>query len=273
MSRKSIWGALKAKGLSDVAVASIMGQMEAESNCESSRLQGDFSGSRYQSLQYTRDVDAGRVSRSDFAYRGPNGGGYGLCQWTYPSRKEGLYDLAKAEGTSIGDEQMQVNWFWAELNSAEYLACLNTCKTSNSIREICEVLLRKYERPADQSEGALQARIGYANDFYARFSGSVPDVPEENQDPPEGQDPPDEQEPDAPTTPFWPPRMLCSGMVGSDVGVLQWLLIANGYKCEDSLGTFGTYTNNSLIAYQVEHGLDADGIAGPRTWGAMGVKV
>ena len=43
MSKKTIWEYLKAKGFSDVAAAAIMGNMEAESNCVSCRLQGDFS--------------------------------------------------------------------------------------------------------------------------------------------------------------------------------------------------------------------------------------
>ena len=47
MSKKTIWEFLKSKGFSDVAAAAIMGNMEAESNCVSCRLQQKFARSTY----------------------------------------------------------------------------------------------------------------------------------------------------------------------------------------------------------------------------------
>ena len=104
MSKKTIWEYLKAKGFSDAATAAIMGNMEAESNCIAVRLQGDFTAGFARSNEYTAKVDSGEISREQFVYNGPGGGGYGLCQWTYWSRKAGLYDLAKEQGVSVGSE-------------------------------------------------------------------------------------------------------------------------------------------------------------------------
>ena len=104
MSKKTIWEYLKAKGFSDAATAAIMGNMEAESNCVAVRLQGDFTTGYRKSNEYTAKVDNGEISRDQFVYHGPGGGGYGLCQWTYWSRKAGLYDLAKEQGVSVGSE-------------------------------------------------------------------------------------------------------------------------------------------------------------------------
>ena len=42
MSKETIWQFLKHKGFSSEAAAAILGNMEAESNCVSCRLQGDF---------------------------------------------------------------------------------------------------------------------------------------------------------------------------------------------------------------------------------------
>ena len=134
MSKQSIWNLLKQKGFSDVAAAGIMGNMEAESNCESNRLQGDFGTTREKSINYTKQVDEGYVSRDDFIYNGPNGGGYGLCQWTYYSRKAGLYDLAKMRGLSIASEDVQIEWLCNELAQGEYASVLQTLRTSGSIR-------------------------------------------------------------------------------------------------------------------------------------------
>ena len=41
MSKLTIWNTLKHKGFSDEAAAAILGNMEAESNCISTRVQGD----------------------------------------------------------------------------------------------------------------------------------------------------------------------------------------------------------------------------------------
>ena len=95
MEKYTIWEYLKSKGFSNVAAAALMGNMEAESNCVPYRLQGDFTTGYNRSVEYTRRLDAGTISKNEFVYNGPGGGGYGLMQWTYPSRKAGLYDLAQ----------------------------------------------------------------------------------------------------------------------------------------------------------------------------------
>jgi hypothetical protein len=60
---------------------------------------------------YTDDVNDGTISESQFVNGGPGGGGYGLCQWTYSSRKQGLYDYNISSGTNnIGDNTMQTEY-------------------------------------------------------------------------------------------------------------------------------------------------------------------
>lgn len=78
-------------------------------------------------------------------------------------------------------------------------------------------------------------------------------------------------EPDTPITVYWPPRILCFGMKGTDVSVLQALLCAHGYATGIN-GTFGGDTVSSVLAFQNANGLAADGIAGPITFKALGVK-
>ena len=63
MSKQTIWQRLKAKGFSDIAVAAIMGNLEAESNCISNRIQGDFTKGYQRSAQYTAQVEDGNVYR------------------------------------------------------------------------------------------------------------------------------------------------------------------------------------------------------------------
>ena len=44
--------------------------------------------------------------------------GYGLAQWTYWSRKQALLEFAKAEGKSIGDLSLQLDFIWKELSES-----------------------------------------------------------------------------------------------------------------------------------------------------------
>lgn len=60
-------------------------------------------------------------------------------------------------------------------------------------------------------------------------------------------------------------RMLKKGMSGADVTALQVKLNALGYDCGTADGKFGKKTEAAVKAFQTDHGLTADGIAGPET--------
>lgn len=64
---------------------------------------------------------------------------------------------------------------------------------------------------------------------------------------------------------------LKRGAVGPAVAMMQAALAYHGYDLgPDGIdGNFGTRTNNTLIAFQSEHGLEADGICGTNTWAEL----
>ena len=62
--------------------------------------------------------------------------------------------------------------------------------------------------------------------------------------------------------------LLRRGSSGQEVRYLQRLLSRNGYDLELD-GAFGPVTELAVMQYQKERGLEADGIAGPRTWAAI----
>ncbi len=66
-------------------------------------------------------------------------------------------------------------------------------------------------------------------------------------------------------------RNLRRGMVGSDVAALQRDLITLNYSvgADGADGEFGRNTESALIAFQLAQGLEADGIAGPETYGRI----
>ena len=111
MTENQIWDKLKSFGLNDFATAGIMANLFAESGLKADNLQN--SGNKKLNLtdeQYTAAVDSGAYQ--NFVH---DGMGYGLAQWTYWSRKQGLLNYAKASGTSIGDFGMQLDFFWREI--------------------------------------------------------------------------------------------------------------------------------------------------------------
>ena len=168
--KETIWQYLKSKGFSNVAAAALVGNMEAESNCVPFRLQGDFTTDFQRSVDYTRRLDNEEISRNDFIYNSPGGGGYGLMQWTYPTRKAGLYDLAQEQGVSVGDAFIQVEWLVRELWQPEFKPVLEVLQNSVSIRECCDYLVRRYLRPADQSDAVCAYRAKLAREFYNEFA-------------------------------------------------------------------------------------------------------
>lgn len=66
--------------------------------------------------------------------------------------------------------------------------------------------------------------------------------------------------------------VLKKGAKGDEVKALQALLIGYGYKMENNGktygadGSFGTATENAVKKYQADHGLEADGSVGRKTW-------
>ena len=169
---EAIWRFFEAKGLNPCANAGLDGNIFAESGLIPTNLQNNFEDSLGMTdEEYTRAVDDG--SYTNFVN---DSAGYGLCQWTYYTRKQALLDFAKASGTSIGDLYMQLEYLWKELNDTIDIAALNASQT---VREASDIILFQFERPADQSEEVQECRAGYGQEFYNKFvSGIVaPEVP------------------------------------------------------------------------------------------------
>lgn len=100
-----IWEYLDSEIKNPYGVAGVMGNLEAESGLIPNNLQN--TGNRKLDIsdsEYTKSVDDGVYPESSFI---SDGFGYGLAQWTYSSRKKGLYNFAKSRNVSIGNLQMQ----------------------------------------------------------------------------------------------------------------------------------------------------------------------
>jgi hypothetical protein len=86
-----IWQFFKSQGFSDAGAAGMMGNLFAESALNPMNLQNSYEKKLgYTDSSYTKAVDNGTYTNfvRDKA-------GYGLAQWTFWSRKEGLLNYAK----------------------------------------------------------------------------------------------------------------------------------------------------------------------------------
>ena len=107
MSIKTIYKALIDAGLTPEGACGLMGNMMAESSMKADIAQRGMTA--LSDEQYTAAADAGTI---DFVH---DAVGYGLCQWTFHTRKAELLAFARARGVSVGDETTQMQFCLREL--------------------------------------------------------------------------------------------------------------------------------------------------------------
>ena len=135
--KQNIWAFFKEKGLSDEAVAGIMGNVAVESNY-SSTAENESSGA------------------------------FGLFQWL-GSRYYDLVSYAQKTGNMVSDVDTQLNFAWYEMQTTEKktLEALQSNKYS-SPSEYAEAFDRLYER----SEGTtVERRQEEAEKAYSEYTG------------------------------------------------------------------------------------------------------
>lgn len=166
----AIWQLLYADIQNAYGVASLMGNLVAESGLIPYRVQGDFSNGYSESLDYTAKVDSGAISEYDFVNNGPGGGGYGLAQWTYYTRKQALYNLKQQKNVSIGDTNLAVEFLLYELKN-DFPGVYSALKNATDIRTPSDIVLHDFESPADQSEAVEIKRAELGAEIYSLYSG------------------------------------------------------------------------------------------------------
>ena len=124
---------LKDKGLNDMAIAGIMGNIQAESGFDSSA-------------------------------ENSSSGAYGLFQWL-GSRKKSLKKFAAENGADMSDIETQMDFFWNELQTTEK----STYKAmTGDLYDSPEQYATAFEKLFERSGGALlEKRQNYAQAFYS----------------------------------------------------------------------------------------------------------
>lgn len=163
-NEKKLWYYFMQEIKNPYAVAGLMGNIQAESNCNPENLQNTYETKlAYNDATYTLNVDNGAYPANSFIY---DGAGYGLCQWTFWSRKKALLEFARDCKVSIGSLFMQADFCLKELKDYGLFDKLCKCKT---IKDASDLILLKYEMPKDQSEKVKEARAHYANEMYNKY--------------------------------------------------------------------------------------------------------
>ena len=165
--RDKIWTFLMSEISNPYGVAGLMGNIEAESAYIPINLQDVFEKHlAFTDRTYTDAVDSGIYSREQFT---KDGAGYGLAQWTYPSRKAKLYDYCKACNTSIGSLFTQLGFMVDELRE---MGLIDKLKATKSVTEASDLVLTKYEMPADQSDCVKDYRARKGINVYKYYIGN-----------------------------------------------------------------------------------------------------
>lgn len=172
-AEKTAYEKFREAGMTEAGACALIGNLEVESDgfypnrveylCIK-RLKEN--GKSYTDESYTDAVDSGKISYEDFLHPLPGKQyGYGYAQWTIPERKAGLYTMAKQKGVSIGNGDMQIEYLLKELEES-FPSVLDVLKTTSSIREASDIVLEKFESPADCSEKVQIARAARGQQFY-----------------------------------------------------------------------------------------------------------
>ena len=243
-----IYKQLTNAGLTAEAACGILGNMEAESGIEPTNLQNSYNSAFGMSdAEYTERVDNGSYKKftSDQA-------GYGLCQWTFWSRKLQLMDFINARGyKSIGSLEGQTAYFLWDLET-NYPHVWTFLKATPSVRGASNIILLRYECPADQSVSVQNYRAHLGERWYEILVAATIEEPVE--------EPKQES--------YFPPRMIDNGMMGADVTLLQAFLNCRGYGCRID-GIFSDDTDRKVRQFQTAKGLVVDGVVGSKTWDAL----
>lgn len=256
MSEKSIYLILRKGGLSTAGACAVMGNMYCESLLQSNNVENRCPIS---DQEYTKLVDAG-----GYDFERDNGGyyGYGLCQWTYYTRKRELLAFARSKGVSIANEAMQVEFCLKELkrdNSGLYSYLCVAEDLFTAVSRFC----KEYERPAVNN---VYDRYEAAQKYFARYSNLdiSTEIPEEET--PEQQPAYQIQPVDGTESTEICVRILGYGCKGRDVFMLQCGLTDAGFSCGVPDGEFFSKTRNAVKEMQTACNLEATGIAGQDVW-------
>ena len=165
-----IWDKLLAAGLTPAGAAGLMGNLQAESGLNPRNLQNVCE----EKLGFTDEAYTAAVDCGTYGSFVTDGAGYGLAQWTHPSRKAALLAFAQAQGASIGELDMQIDYLLHELQTL-FKPLWDKLRATACVREASDCVLLQFERPASISDPDKRQEVKYrrarlAQEVYDKFA-------------------------------------------------------------------------------------------------------
>ena len=160
LNEHKIWDTLKQIGFTDYATAGIMANIFVESGFKPDNVQNSFEKRLGTDAEYTKKVNNREYTREQFAN---DSAGYGLCQWTYHTRKSALYDFCMCRSTKLDNINDQLLFMAQECRNSGLFDKLNKCTSPYNAGVM---FMLDFERPKDQSVTAQKRRGELAIRFY-----------------------------------------------------------------------------------------------------------
>lgn len=154
------------KGYTKAGAAGLMGNLQQESGMQPNNLQNSYNKKLGMTDEaYTAALNNRTRSKAQFTAKNAADGGYGLAQWTYWNRKQGLYENTIEKGKNIDDLIAQMDYLDHELRSS-YKSVFQKLITTNSVNDASDTVLTDFEGPAVKD---FQNRRNYSNTVYNEF--------------------------------------------------------------------------------------------------------
>lgn len=154
-NRDKVHNYLISAGFSEAGAAAIMGNLRQESGYLANNVQN---GMGYSDEDYVADIKSGKISREEFMN---DGRGFGIAQWTYPTRKAKLYDTLGKD--NIDSLEGQLDFMCDEMGED----LRNSMKSASDVNSATTKFHNKYERSADTS---MSGRQNFAREVYNTYN-------------------------------------------------------------------------------------------------------
>ena len=152
---EKIWNYLASQGMTQYAIAGIMGNLQQESNLRPDNVQN---GMGYEDADYVAGIKSGEITREEFIN---DSRGFGLAQWTYHTRKAALYDALGPENIDSLGGQLA---FMVDEMGTELIDKMNNASSAEAATNVFQY---SYERAGIPN---MEGRIQYANEFYSKYT-------------------------------------------------------------------------------------------------------
>jgi hypothetical protein len=139
-------------GLNKKQICSVLGNMHFESKLSSDNASDSYGNRIYAGVHNPNYTNV---------YSASDGCAYGLIQWYYSSRKQGLLNTANTMGLAVSDINAQLAWLRSEIGSKS-----GSWKQKSNVNDITT----QFASDVIENSGSKEARKKYANAIYSAFS-------------------------------------------------------------------------------------------------------